>query len=140
MADEEDAVEEEVEAATAIVAFFSRKNLAFDLFPLLGIFFFSRLEALRHPKRFRKVLPLDPGRFPLCITQKLAKNEPKRVKLHFSHFQTSSDRNWVARASRSGESSFVRASLGDSVLSSHLQLRFDPENVRFWPWLLETYF
>ena len=58
MADEEDAVELEVEAVAAIVAFFSRKNLALDLFPLRGIFFFSRLEALRRPKRFRKVLPL----------------------------------------------------------------------------------
>ena len=58
MADEEDAVEEEVEAAAAIVAFFSRKNLALDLFPLHGIFFFSRFEALRHPKRFKKVPPL----------------------------------------------------------------------------------
>ena len=58
MADEEDAVEEEVEAAVAIVAFFSRKNLAFDLFPLRGIFFFPSLEALRRPKRFGKVLPL----------------------------------------------------------------------------------
>ena len=52
MADEEDAVEEEVEAAAVIVSFFSCKNLAFDLFPLRGIFFFPRLEALRHPKRF----------------------------------------------------------------------------------------
>ena len=58
MADEEDAMEEEVEAATAIAVFFSRKNLALDLFPLHGIFFFSRLEALRCPKRFRKVPPL----------------------------------------------------------------------------------
>ena len=58
MADEEDAVEEEVEASATIVAFFSRKNFAFDLFPFRGIFFFSRLEALRHPRRFRKVIPL----------------------------------------------------------------------------------
>ena len=58
MADEEDAVEEEVEVAAAIAVFFSCKNLTLDLFPLRGIFFLSRLEALRRPKRFRKVLPL----------------------------------------------------------------------------------
>ena len=58
MADEEDVVEEVVEAVAAIVVFFSRKNLTLDLFPLHVIFFFSRLEALRCPKRFRKVLPL----------------------------------------------------------------------------------
>ena len=58
MVDEEDAVEEEVEVVAAIVAFFSHKNHAPDLFPLCGIFFFSRLEALRRPKRFRKVFPL----------------------------------------------------------------------------------
>ena len=58
MADEEDTMEEEVEATVAIVIFFSRNNLTLDLFPLHGIFFFSRLESLRHPKRFRKVLPL----------------------------------------------------------------------------------
>ena len=58
MADEEDVVEEEVEAAAAIVVFFSRKNLTFDPFPIRGNFFFSHLEALRRPKRFRKVLPL----------------------------------------------------------------------------------
>ena len=58
MADEEETVEEEVEAAATIAIFFSRKNLAFDLFPLRGIFFSLSLEALRHPKRFGKVLPL----------------------------------------------------------------------------------
>ena len=58
MADEEETVEEEVETAATIAIFFSRKNHAHDLFPLRGIFFFSHLEALRHPKRFRKVPPL----------------------------------------------------------------------------------
>ena len=82
MADEEDVVEEEVEVTAAIVAFFSRKNLTLDLFPLHGIFFFSRLEALRLPKRFRKVLPLirvvslflTPKKLP-----KMTQNAQKRV-------------------------------------------------------------
>ena len=58
MADEEEMVEEEVEAAATIAIFFSRKNHALDLFPLHGIFFSLSLEALRHPKGFGKVLPL----------------------------------------------------------------------------------
>ena len=52
MADKEDTVEEEVEAAATIAIFFSRKNLTLDLFSLREIFFFSCLEALRCLKRF----------------------------------------------------------------------------------------
>ena len=51
MENEEDVMEEEVEATAAIVVFFSRKNLTLNLFLLRGIFFFSHLEALRRPQK-----------------------------------------------------------------------------------------
>ena len=58
MAIEEDAVEEVVKVVAVVVIIFSHKNFTLDLFSPREIFSSSRLEALRHPKRFRKVLPL----------------------------------------------------------------------------------